>query len=226
MDTSELKNIKATITTGNYKESKYRNSLAKRLNGTIEVPVPIGYIDVVTSDTIIEVKLIDEWKAALGQLIVYSIFYPEHRRRLHLLYASNSNITRYKLLLEYVLNKLNIEVEFELLQEIDYVEKDLYSHRVNLVKDNSTLSNIELAKLMKACEPDKKLKTFEMWITRNRELIDPEYNGGRLRTIPRKQILRDNFELTNIEIARLIQEQEPTLKIKSLEMWVSRNRDI
>lgn len=226
MDTSELKNIKATITTGKYKEGNYRNNLAKALNGTIEVPVPIGYIDVVTTDSIIEVKLIDEWKAALGQVIVYSIFYPDHKRKLHLLYAPNANINRYKILLEYVLTKLKVEVEFELLQETDYVEKDLYSHRTKLVKDNPTLSNIELAKLMKSYESDKRLKSFEMWIVRNRELIDPKYNGGRLKKVSRQEILRENFHLSNIEIARLIQEQEPTLKIKSLEMWVSRNREI
>lgn len=42
----------------------------------------------------------------------------------------------------------------------------------------------------------------------------------------RQEILRDNFQLSNIEIAKLIQENEPNLKLKSLEMWVSRNRDI
>lgn len=42
----------------------------------------------------------------------------------------------------------------------------------------------------------------------------------------RQEILREYYHLTNIQIAKLIQEQEPNLKIKSLEMWVSRNREL
>lgn len=33
---------------------------------------------------IIEVKQINEWKSALGQILVYSGFYSQHQKRLHL----------------------------------------------------------------------------------------------------------------------------------------------
>ena len=40
----------------------------------------------------------------------------------------------------------------------------------------------------------------------------------------RRLIMKNNLEKSNIEIARLIQESEPTTKLKSLEMWVGRSK--
>ena len=65
-------------------EQKVRDRLKDNLGGLAEVSTPAGRIDLLTDDEIIEVKRIDRWKAALGQILVYSAFYPHHRKRLHL----------------------------------------------------------------------------------------------------------------------------------------------
>jgi hypothetical protein len=56
----------------------------KKLGELIKVSTTIGRIDVLTEDEIIEVKKITDWKAALGQILIYSGFYPEHRKLIYL----------------------------------------------------------------------------------------------------------------------------------------------
>lgn len=65
-------------------EAEITNSLHKQLGGLTEVSTPAGRIDLLTYEEIIEVKRISNWKAALGQILVYSAFYPEQDARLHL----------------------------------------------------------------------------------------------------------------------------------------------
>jgi MarR family len=65
-------------------ESPVRDRLKTQLGGLAEVTTPAGRIDLLTATEIIEVKRIGDWKSALGQILVYSAFYPEHRKRLHL----------------------------------------------------------------------------------------------------------------------------------------------
>jgi DNA-binding Lrp family transcriptional regulator len=74
---SEIKNY-------NNVEQKIRDRLKDSLGGLAEVSTPAGRIDLLTNEEIIEVKRISDWKAALGQILVYSAFYPEHQKRLHL----------------------------------------------------------------------------------------------------------------------------------------------
>jgi DNA-binding transcriptional ArsR family regulator len=65
-------------------ESQIRDSLKSQLGGLTEVKTPAGRIDLLTETEIVEVKRICDWKSALGQVLAYSAFYPEHRKRLHL----------------------------------------------------------------------------------------------------------------------------------------------
>ena len=65
-------------------EARIRGRLKTQLGGLAEVSTSAGRIDLLTNDEIIEVKRINDWKAALGQILVYSAFYPEHRKRIHL----------------------------------------------------------------------------------------------------------------------------------------------
>lgn len=50
----------------------------------VEVFTPAARVDLVTNTEIIEVKAVKDWKAALGQILIYSAFYPDHQKRLHL----------------------------------------------------------------------------------------------------------------------------------------------
>jgi predicted DNA-binding transcriptional regulator AlpA len=65
-------------------EQKICHLLKNKLGGLTEVSTPAGRIDLLTESEIIEVKRISDWKTALGQVLVYSGFYPEHRKRIHL----------------------------------------------------------------------------------------------------------------------------------------------
>jgi hypothetical protein len=58
--------------------------LQTELGGQTEVVTAIGRIDLLTETEIIEVKQVSDWKAALGQILTYSGFFPEHTKRIHL----------------------------------------------------------------------------------------------------------------------------------------------
>ncbi len=65
-------------------EQQIRERLHQELGGLKEVPTPAGRIDLLTDKEIIEIKTVSDWKAAIGQVVAYSGFYPEHRKRIHL----------------------------------------------------------------------------------------------------------------------------------------------
>ena len=67
-----------------HSEKIYQLKLQKSLGGSIEVPCLVGRIDLLTDTEIIEIKEARLWKSALGQLLVYSIYYPSHTMRMHL----------------------------------------------------------------------------------------------------------------------------------------------
>lgn len=49
-----------------------------------EVKTPVGFIDLLTDTKLIEVKRLTDWKHAVGQLLCYSRFYPDHELWLYL----------------------------------------------------------------------------------------------------------------------------------------------
>ena len=58
--------------------------LETELGGQMEVVTAVGRIDLLTNTEVIEVKEVSDWKAALGQILAYSSFFPEHIKRIHL----------------------------------------------------------------------------------------------------------------------------------------------
>lgn len=62
----------------------FRHRLQSQLGGLIEDATPAGRIGLLTDTEIIEVKQVSEWKSAMSQLLAYSGFYPQHRKRFHL----------------------------------------------------------------------------------------------------------------------------------------------
>lgn len=66
-------------------EALVRDALAASIPGArTEVCCSSGFVDVVTSEEIIEVKRAQLWKGGLGQVLVYSKDFPGLRPRLHL----------------------------------------------------------------------------------------------------------------------------------------------
>lgn len=92
-------------------ESYYRDKLARSLNGQTEVVVPAGRIDILTSNQVIEVKHIKKWNAALGQVITYGVYYPNHQKRIHLFGVENNSSKI--LLIEEQCQMQNIIATFE-----------------------------------------------------------------------------------------------------------------
>jgi hypothetical protein len=82
------------------------DQLNSDLNSEREVVTPCGRIDILTKTEIIEVKEYKGWKAALGQILVYANFYPEHQKRIHLFNISK-NTTELDIIKE-IYNKYNI----------------------------------------------------------------------------------------------------------------------
>lgn len=67
-------------------ESYYQQKLAQSIpDSQMEVRTDFGYIDVLTPDEVIEVKFVDQWKQAIGQILVYSSAYPDRGKRLHVI---------------------------------------------------------------------------------------------------------------------------------------------
>jgi len=61
-----------------------RHRLQIELGGQVEVITAVGRIDLLTSSELIEIKNIDNWKEALGKILAYSAFFPNHSKRIHL----------------------------------------------------------------------------------------------------------------------------------------------
>ena len=99
------KNIKSNQT-----ENNVRNKLQEQLGGDKEVITSAGNIDLLTSLEIIEVKHIRSWKHALGQILVYSKYYPSHSKRIHLF---GKTTTEYKNLINEHCSLFNILVTWE-----------------------------------------------------------------------------------------------------------------
>lgn len=54
----------------------------------LEAHTPVGFIDLLCPASVVEVKHLSKWKQALGQVLAYSTYYPNHSRILHL-YSSS-----------------------------------------------------------------------------------------------------------------------------------------
>lgn len=78
------------ITSKIFTEKKIRNQpellvqkkLEKKYGGTHQT-TPAGIIDVITKDTVIEIKSWENWKHAIGQLMAYNYYYPNHMLKVH-----------------------------------------------------------------------------------------------------------------------------------------------
>lgn len=55
-------------------EKEIQNRLHIELNAQMEVETPVGFVDLVTEEKIIEIKEISRWKHAVGQILSYGVF--------------------------------------------------------------------------------------------------------------------------------------------------------
>lgn len=66
------------------KEKEIQSILKKKFHGKIEVQTDNGFIDLLTKNKIIEIKHSSEWKSALGQILAYSLYYPDKEKVIYL----------------------------------------------------------------------------------------------------------------------------------------------
>lgn len=82
----------------------------KDVNYRVEVSTPAGRIDILTDTEVIEVKQFRSWKEAIGQLIIYGVYYPTHKRRMHLFGKIDSKLL---LVIRQHCAELNIRVTWD-----------------------------------------------------------------------------------------------------------------
>ena|SRR5579863_3804169 len=73
-------------------EKQIQRKLHKKLGGEMEVDTTFGRIDLLTDDAVIEIKKYDDWKCAVGQVIMYSSDYPDRERIIYLFDVPDDNI--------------------------------------------------------------------------------------------------------------------------------------
>jgi hypothetical protein len=66
--------------------------LHSELGGEMEAWTSIGPVDLLTPTEIIEIKRIEDWKTAYGQVLAKGQTYPKHRKRIHLFGNSNKQM--------------------------------------------------------------------------------------------------------------------------------------
>lgn len=91
---NELYNI--TPDYNNQIERQIQLKLYNKLGGEMEVETDSGFIDLLTDTEIIEIKDGKNWKDAVGQILIYSIDYPIHTKRIHLFNVENNQIINNK----------------------------------------------------------------------------------------------------------------------------------
>jgi len=74
------------------KEKSIQTKLHHKYGGEIEVKTKAGKIDLLTNERLIEIKTYKDWKCALGQLIAYSMFYPDRQKCMYLFNVGDNNI--------------------------------------------------------------------------------------------------------------------------------------
>ncbi len=77
--------------TPEWKEAFIRDHIALEEDGSVEVETPAGFIDVLTSDKIIEVKQEHNWKHELGQIKCYGFYYPTKEKWIYLFDCKYTN---------------------------------------------------------------------------------------------------------------------------------------
>ncbi len=73
-------------------EKEIQQRMQKMFGGEREVHTPVGFIDLLTDTQLYEAKRAKDFKHALGQLLSYSKFYPNHELVLYLFGDLPSNI--------------------------------------------------------------------------------------------------------------------------------------
>ena len=101
--------------TRKYIEQKVKSKLLLKLKGIQEVITPVGRIDILTETELIEVKEFKDWKSAIGQVLVYGEYYPQHKKRIH--FFGNTNKSYYDIIKKHC-DKMQISITVDKLSTV------------------------------------------------------------------------------------------------------------
>ena len=104
----ELQNIKPDEPYS-YREKEIQERLYKELGGVKEYETNNGRVDLLTDNEIIEIKLHDNWKHGIGQLLVYNEDIMNRKMRLHLFDGE------YDESIKNICGKYNIDVTWDIV---------------------------------------------------------------------------------------------------------------
>ena len=93
-----------------FTEKSVQKRLAANRVSQMEVQCKSGFIDILFSDEIVEVKDGKAWKSAIGQVLVYNLEYPTRKPRIHLF---NCGSDEWKMMVTSFCSQLNVRVTFE-----------------------------------------------------------------------------------------------------------------
>lgn len=100
-----------------------------------EVKTPSGYIDLMDTYRIYEIKEFSKWKSAIGQILSYSIHYPEKQRCIWLF----GNYTEENVFIcEQVCKQYDIEVVIheKIIKELLVDKVNSLSHKIRKICQN------------------------------------------------------------------------------------------
>jgi hypothetical protein len=90
-------------------ESMVKLVLQEREGGETEVETPVGFVDLVTDDYVIELKHVKSWKEGT-KVLLFTEYLGDRKPRIHLF---GGYTKEFKSLVEAALNKLGITVTWE-----------------------------------------------------------------------------------------------------------------
>jgi hypothetical protein len=90
-------------------ERDVRDRLHSQLGGKVEAYTKWGLIDLLTETELIEVKIVHQWKDAIGHIIAKSRAFPNHSKRLHLFGPEDPRLDH----IEEICTECHIRITFE-----------------------------------------------------------------------------------------------------------------
>ena len=93
-------------------EKRIQDKLSRELQAAVEIQCPAGFIDILSATEIIEIKRADRWKSAVGQVLAYQIYFPNHRPRIHLFWRGSERYPNTNAVLECC-SRLQVLVSWE-----------------------------------------------------------------------------------------------------------------
>jgi transcriptional regulator with XRE-family HTH domain len=99
----------------NHPERVVRDRLQAQLGGKVEAYTKFGLIDLLTETELIEIKVVNRWKDAIGHILAKSEKYPNHQKRLHLFGHQEPILDN----IQEVCDRLGIRVTFEMVEKVD-----------------------------------------------------------------------------------------------------------